>query len=71
MTLIRDLYAIEAGIRGSDPATRLAARQDRSAQILARIDDWLTHHRALASAKSPLGEAQRITSISYFMAVAN
>ncbi|SOC17408.1 transposase [Phaeovulum vinaykumarii] len=57
VTLIRDLYAIEAEIRGGDPATRLAARQDRSAPILVRIDDWLTHHRARASVKSPLGEA--------------
>ncbi|PWK59240.1 transposase IS66 family protein [Roseicyclus mahoneyensis] len=57
MALIRDLYAIDAGIRGSDPATRLSVRQDRSAPILARIDDWLAHHRARASAKSPLGEA--------------
>jgi transposase len=55
--LIRDLYAIEAEIRGSDPATRLVIRQDRSALILARIDEWLAHHRARASAKSPLGEA--------------
>ncbi len=57
VTLIRDLYAIEADIRGSDPAARLAIRQQRSAPILARIDDWLHHHRARASAKSPLGEA--------------
>lgn len=57
VALIRDLYAIEAEIRGSDPATRLAIRQDRSAPILARLDDWLAHHRARASAKSPLGEA--------------
>ncbi len=57
MALIRDLYAIEAEIRGCDPATRLAIRQDRSAPILAHIDDWLAHHRARASAKSPLGEA--------------
>jgi transposase len=35
----------------------LAIRQDRSAPILTRLDDWLTHHRARASAKSPLGEA--------------
>ena len=52
-----DLYAIEADIRGKDPAARLAIRQERSAPILARIDDWLHHHRARASAKSPLGEA--------------
>ena len=56
-TPLTDLYAIEAEIRGSDPATRLAIRQDRSALILARIDEWLRHHRARASAKSPLGEA--------------
>jgi len=55
VALIRDLYAIEADVRGSDPAARLAVRQDRSAPILARIDDWLAHHRARASAKSPLG----------------
>ena len=57
MALIRDLYAIEAEIRGRDSAARLAIRQDRSAPILASIDDWLAHHRARASAKSPLGEA--------------
>ena len=57
VTLIRDLYAIEVDIRGNDPATRLAVRLERSAPILARIDTWLSHHRARASAKSPLGEA--------------
>jgi transposase len=35
----------------------LAAREERSAAILARLDYWLRHHSALASAKSPLGEA--------------
>tara|TARA_R110002072_G_scaffold294270_3_gene464281 strand:- start:8543 stop:9106 length:564 start_codon:yes stop_codon:yes gene_type:complete len=57
VALIRDLYAIEAYIRGSDPSARLAARQQRCAPILARLDDWLKHHRARTSAKSPLGEA--------------
>ncbi len=57
VALVRALYAIEADIRGSEPAVRLAARQERSAPILARIDVWLSHHRARASAKSPLGEA--------------
>ncbi|NPD17191.1 IS66 family transposase [Xinfangfangia sp. D13-10-4-6] len=57
VTLIRALYAIETDIRGSEPAARLAARQERSAPILARIDAWLSHHRARTSAKSPLGEA--------------
>ena len=55
--LIRHLYAIEGEIRGKDPLARLAARQERSASILARLDEWLRHHRARASAKSPLGEA--------------
>lgn len=57
VALIRDLYAIEAAIRGRDPATRLAVRQERSTPILARLDDWLAHHRDRVSAKSPLGEA--------------
>lgn len=57
VALIRDLYSIEVEIRGSDPATRLSVQQDRSAQILAHLDNWLAHHRARASAKSPLGEA--------------
>ncbi len=51
VALIRELYAIEADIRGCNPAARLAARQNRSAPILARLDDWLRHHRARASAK--------------------
>jgi transposase len=58
VALIRERYSIEAEaeVRGSDPAIRLAVRQDRSGPILARIDDWLAYHRARASAKSPLGE---------------
>ena len=55
--LIRDLYAIEADIRGSDPANRLAARQEHTVPIIASLDHWLRHHRARASAKSPLREA--------------
>jgi transposase len=57
VNLIRELYTIEAEIKGADAVCRLVARQKRSAPILARLDDWLRHHRALASAKSPLGEA--------------
>ena len=57
LALIRALYASEADIRGCDPAARLAARQERAAPILARLDAWLQHHRPRASAKSPLGEA--------------
>lgn len=57
LALIRALYALEADIRGRDPAARLAARQARATPILARIDAWLQHHRSRASAKAPLGEA--------------
>ncbi len=57
VALIRDLHAIEADIRESEPAARLSVRQNRSAPILTRIDDWLVHHRARASAESPLGGA--------------
>ena len=57
LSLIRDLYTIEAEIRGRDPAERLAIRRERSAPILARLDDWLALRRARASGKSPLGEA--------------
>jgi len=57
VSLIRQLYAIETEIKGTDAVSRLVARQERSAQILTRLDDWLRHHRARTSAKSPLGEA--------------
>lgn len=57
VALIRELYRIEAEIRGLPPVARLAVRQERSAPIISRINDWLTRHRARASAKSPLGEA--------------
>ncbi|MBF0677304.1 MAG: IS66 family transposase [Devosia sp.] len=55
--LIRELYSIEADIRGQGPDDRLAARQQRSAPAAARIREWLDHHRARVSAKAPLGEA--------------
>jgi transposase len=52
-----ELYRIEADIRGSDPATRLAARQERSSPIIAAMETWLSQQRARVSNKSPLGEA--------------
>ena len=55
--LIRELYAIEAEIGGLGPEARLAARQQRSAPVAARIREWLDYHRARVSAKAPLGEA--------------
>jgi transposase len=55
--LIGELYAIEAEIRGLGPDARLAARQQRSAPVAARIREWLDYRRARVSAKAPLGEA--------------
>jgi transposase len=55
--LIRELYAIEADIKGLGPDDRLAARQERSAPAVAQIKDWLGHYRSRVSAKAPLGEA--------------
>ena len=54
---IGELYRIEADIRGHAPAARLAARQERSAPVVAGLEAWLTHNRARVAAKSPLGEA--------------
>lgn len=54
---ITALYRIEKDIRGLSAEARLAARQDRSAQLIADFETWLTAHRARVSAKSPLGEA--------------
>ena len=53
---IAELYAIEAEIRGKCPEDRLAARQERSAPLVAAFRQWLTQKRAQISAKSRLGE---------------
>ncbi|SFE60383.1 IS66 C-terminal element [Sulfitobacter brevis] len=37
----------------------MAARQDRSAPLIAAFEEWLTTNRARLSAKAPLGEALR------------
>jgi transposase len=54
---IAALYRIEKDIRGLTAEARLAARQDRSAPLIAGFEAWLTAHRARVSAKAPLGEA--------------
>lgn len=51
------LYQIEAELRGHDPHTRLAARQERSTPLVADLEQWLIRHRARVASKSPLGEA--------------
>ncbi len=56
-------FACQATGRGGQDAERILQgfggilQVDGYAPILTRIDDWLVHHRARASAKSPLGEA--------------
>jgi transposase len=54
---IGELYQIEAELRGHDPQFRQSARQERSAPLIAELEQWLIHHRARVAAKSPLGEA--------------
>jgi transposase len=54
---IAALYRIEKDIRGLTPEARLAARQDRSAQLITAFEVWLTTNRARLSAKAPLGKA--------------
>ncbi len=57
LRLIRDLYRIEADIRGQNPEIRLAERLNRSKPKMRELEIWLTHHRARSSSKSPLGAA--------------
>lgn len=54
---IAELYRIEAELRGCEPQIRLAARQQRSAPLIADLQTWLRNHRARVAKKSPLGEA--------------
>lgn len=54
---IAALYCIEKDIRGLSVETRLAARQDRSAPLVADFEAWLTANRARVSSKAPLGVA--------------
>ena len=55
--MIAELYRIEAGIKGQNPANRLAARQTNSKPVLEAFHAWLTETRARTSSKSPLGSA--------------
>ena len=53
---IAELYAIEAGIRGSPPEQRLVERQARSAPLVEAFGEWLKQQRARISPKARLGE---------------
>ena len=54
---IGELYAIEAEIRGMPETERLAARQSRSAPLLASLHEWMVEKSATLSKKSRQGEA--------------
>ncbi|MET3775005.1 hypothetical protein ABID20_000548 [Rhizobium alvei] len=54
---IGELYRIEAELHGLDPQARLAVRRERSTPLVADMQIWLSHHRALVATKSSLGEA--------------
>ena len=59
ITTMAALWKVEEDIRGKDPATRVKARQERSAAIVARLFDlWETELPRL-SGKSKLAEAIR------------
>lgn len=59
------LYAIERQIRGQLPLVRAAARQERSAPILAELRGWLAATLATTSTKSPLAGAIRYTLLRW------
>ncbi|MEA9393629.1 IS66 family transposase [Acerihabitans sp. TG2] len=54
---IRELYVIEAEIRGLTVEERLKARQVRSKPLLASLHDWIQEKMLMLSRKSGLGEA--------------
>ena len=56
---IASLYAIETEIRGASADARCAARQQRSRQIVERLQSWLDGQLALVSRKSTIAEAIR------------
>jgi transposase len=56
---IRELYAIEADIRGHSAEHRRAVRQDRSRPIVEALHDWLLQHVKRVSGASDLAKAMR------------
>ena len=56
---IRELYAIEAEIRGRPAEERRAARQERSRPLVEILHAWLTSQLERVSGKSGLAEAIR------------
>jgi len=58
---IRELYEIEAEIRGHPAPYRRRVRQERSRPIVEALHVWLEDHVGRISAASDLGEAIRYT----------
>lgn len=56
---IRELYEIEADLRGQRPEWRRAQRQLRTKPRLDSLHHWLTHSLSTVSKKSQLAEAMR------------
>ena len=56
---IKTLYAVEAEIRGQDPQTRRAARQETSRPVIEDLEPWLRAKLATISQKTKLAEAIR------------
>src|SRR5215213_4342107 len=56
---IRELYAIEAEIRGRPAEERRATRQERSKPLVDALHSWLTAQLGRVSGKSALAEAIR------------
>lgn len=56
---IKQLYAIEAEIRGDTPQGRRAQRQERSKPVVDALKPWLEANLEKISKGSPLGEAIR------------
>jgi transposase len=55
--LIEQLYEVEAEIKSRGPEQRLAARQERSVPVLARLETYLRDQRPSALPKSQYGQS--------------
>lgn len=59
MRRIRDIYVIEAELRGQSPPHRLAARRSRSKPLVAALEAWLKAQLAVIPAAGELAKAIR------------
>lgn len=58
---IRDIYTIEAEVRGQSPPHRLAARRNRSKPLVSALRTWLEVQLPLLPGASDLAKAIRYT----------